>query len=107
MLKLLAVLVLALCSGCEIRQSEEDIMADEYVRLNREVPLKHNVSMILMPRGTVGFYDDAPISRIVIINRGIYENLRTLRHEWEHARQKDSGEPYNEDKAYAAEDGDR
>jgi hypothetical protein len=73
----------------------------EIVKLQASKPIK-SVEVIVLDKALYGWWD-AINRRIYIVNRGTGQNIKTLRHEWEHARQWDAGEPYSERKAYDAE----
>ena len=73
----------------------------EIIRLRVTKPIR-GVEVVVLDRQLYGWWDQIA-RRIYIIDRGDGQNIKTLRHEWEHARQWDAGEPYSERKAYDAE----
>lgn len=92
--------------GVADRKAEEQL-APEIKRLSEKVPLKVAVRVTVISKQLYGWWQVANLEpRIYIVNRGKDQNIKTLRHEWEHARQFCAGEPYSEEKAYAAEKDD-
>jgi hypothetical protein len=73
----------------------------EIVRLKIVKPIR-KVEVVVLDSKLYGWWDHVA-RRIYIVNRGYPQNVKTLRHEWEHARQLEAGEPYDERKAYNAE----
>ena len=76
-------------------------LSSEIVRLESSKPVKP-LTVIVINEDIFGWWD-AMNRRIYILNKGDRWNVKTLRHEWEHARQWEAGEPYDEQKAYNAE----
>lgn len=76
-------------------------VAPEIVRLMIVKPIR-GVEVVVLDLQLYGWWDQIA-RRIYIVNRGALQNIKTLRHEWEHARQWDAREPYDERKAYGAE----
>lgn len=78
-------------------------LGPEIVRLQKRLQLKREVSVVVLDKRVYGWTDDDATRRIIIVDKGHEENVRTLRHEMEHCRQLDYGEPIDEEKARAAE----
>ena len=109
------LLAIAICACCMRGCSGEDGIVDskatarlstEINLLQKEKPIKNEVSVVVWCKTIYGFYRPDPTTghQIVIIDKGDRQNIKTLRHEWEHARQREAGRPYDEREAYAAED---
>jgi len=76
-------------------------MNPEIIKLRIAKPI-NRVEVVVLDKQLYGWWDYVA-RRIYIVDRGDGQNIKTLRHEWEHARQWDSGETYSERKAYDAE----
>lgn len=86
----------------------EDQLAPEIKRLSEKYPLKAEVRVTVISKTIYGWWQVANLeNRILIVDRGKDQNIKTLRHEWEHARQFYAREQYSEEKAYAAEKDDK
>jgi hypothetical protein len=110
-MRLLLALVLSCAAllGGEGERNALMELAPEVASLAKKIPLKRPITIKMFnPNNVYGWYQDEKTNerQIVIVDHGKDQNIRTLRHEWEHARQNDAGEPYSEPKAEAAEKDD-
>jgi Zn-dependent peptidase ImmA (M78 family) len=77
-------------------------LAGEIAKLSADKPLKFAVEVAVIDRRVAGWYDPAK-RKIYIVDHGVDENKRTLRHEWQHAVQHSGGVEFSDSEAERAE----
>lgn len=95
---LLLLAAIAYCCGrClfSAESSGDDIQAfgNEVPKLIRESGLKMRVAVCLLSPRLYGAACETPEARVIVIDHGLKENIESLRHELDHLRRFELGDP--------------